>query len=108
MPDVFKAGVIISQSQSDSNRIRDIVHGATTFVIPQIAANGAVSSASGVAMGVVAGMKVLLSPIARAASQQAIFAAAIGIENGIQLTATNPSASAIATFNSSANFFAWR
>jgi hypothetical protein len=108
MADVFKAGVIISQSQSDSNQIRDIVHGQVEFVIPQIAADGVVKSASGVAMGVVAGMKVLLMPIARAASQQAIFAAAIGIDNGIQLTATNPSASAIATFNSSASFFAWR
>ena len=108
MVDYFKAGIIVSEGQSDSNRIREIVHGSTTFAIPSIGADGAVGSASGIAPGMVAGMKVIVMPYARPSGQQVIIAAAIGTDGGVQLTATNASASAIAGFNSSANYFGWR
>ena len=108
MTDTLKAGVIISQSQTDSNRIRDIVHGTTTFAIPSVAANGAVGSASGIAAGVTSDMNVIIQPFALAANQQVILGAADAIADGIQVTATNPSASAIAAFTASASYFAWR
>ncbi len=109
MTTYFKEGVIISQSQSDSNRIRDIVHGTVVFAdFGSIGADGGVASASGVAMGVQAGMNVLVIPQSWPAAEGVFFAAAIGIDNGIRASAVNPVSAAVDPALVTATFFAWR
>lgn len=109
MASYFKDGVVITQSgTSDVNVIREIIHGAVTIELPSVAANGAISSASAAVNGITSQFRVLVMPSAWIASNQVIIAAAAGITDGIQVTATNPNTAAIDATAQSFNYFAWR
>lgn len=89
--------------------LSEIIAGTVTIpAISIIAANNS-KSASAAVVGLTADHKVLIQATAWAATNESvIYSGAKGIAGGIQVTATNPSASAITTTAQGFSFFAFK
>ena len=97
----------VGGSGAQFTEIAEIIHGEVTIpVISIIAANNS-KSASAVVAGMTTGHRVFAQATAWAATNESVvFSAMKGITGGVQVTCTNPSASAITTTAQGFNFFA--